>query len=108
MNTFHLGVIVHVRHYTYTELTSSQNVSMLCNCSKCMKQCRLKVLSLVKLLPYVHVAFSVNGTTSPVLQQRRHPLQSLAFPCTFPACSNPSPPSPKAENLVYLVHYKFS
>ena len=37
MNTFHLGVIVHVRHYTYTELTSSQNVSMLCKVHEAMQ-----------------------------------------------------------------------
>ena len=36
-------------------------------------------------IPCVHVALSVNGTISPVLQQRRHPLQSLAFPLSLHA-----------------------
>ena len=105
MNTVHLGVIVHVCHYTYTELTSSQNVSMLCKVHEAMQT---QSTLTGQAFTLCSCSFLCEWYNFSVLQQRRHPLQSLAFPCIFPACSNPSPPSPKAENLVYLVHYKFS
>ena len=79
---------------------SLQNMSMFGSCSKCMKECRLKILSLVKLSPSVSVDLSVNGTSSPMLGQGRHLYNH--WPYHFPG-SNPSSPSPKALHPVH--HY---